>query len=74
MISLSLIKRSIFWLSDVLHGGVIIKYYSLIRKTLKSKDKGLIIQQNALNSILDYATSNSSFYASYSGKILQNFQ
>lgn len=73
MISLSIIKRSIFWLTDILHGSVILKNYYLIGKTLKSKEGGLIIQQKTLDSILDYATRNTSFYSAYSGKKITEF-
>ena len=73
MISLTIIKRGCFWLSDLLNGGVILRNYLLIGKTLDSKKKGLIIQQNALESILNFATINSSFYKSFLGKKITEF-
>lgn len=73
MRAFSFIKRTIFWTNDFFHGGVVYKFYSAMNKTLKSKKDGVIIQQHALDSIINYAVTNSPFYKVYEGKRISDF-
>lgn len=43
------IRRSLYWTNDYLHGSPVGKHYREIRKILNNKEKGEVIQEEALN-------------------------
>ena len=73
MLAFPFVKRTLFWLSDLFHGGIVFSFYTEMDRTLKSKAKGKEIQEKALNNILDYASKNSPYYSSYKGKCIESY-
>lgn len=67
------IRRSLYWTNDYLHGSPVGKHYREIRKILNNKEKGEVIQEEALNNLLKYASKNCPFYAAYDPTDITSF-
>ena len=67
------IKRTIYWTRDFFHGRAVRKHFVEIKHILRNFDKGQILQQKKLNSLLNHATTHSAFYKEYQGKTLKEF-
>ncbi len=60
--SLSWLKRNLFWANDSLHGRKIGQFYDDLRRVNSSYETGFAIQQEHLRALLNHATANSQFY------------
>ena len=61
--SFSVIKRNLFWFNDFLHGSTIRRFYDELSLVNHSYERGYAIQQENLKRLLEYARTNSEFYA-----------
>ncbi len=68
-----LIKRTLYWGSDYLHGKKVRRFYEDLEAVLSDKITGLPIQQGHLDDLLKHASEYSSYYKHYSGCRLEQF-
>lgn len=68
-----LLKRSVYYANDLLHGGVILKMIGDSKKVQNDAAYGRRWQEEHIREILDWATSHTKFYRDYKGKELKDF-
>lgn len=66
-------KRSVYWMSDIIHGGTIWNMRKDIRQISYNIINGNRLQNERLSELLKWATDNSKFYKDYAGKSLLKF-
>lgn len=70
----SIFLRSIFWMNDFLKGSPIRKPYSEIKWICEHDEEATRkLRSRKLNEILEYACSNTTFYAQYMGNDINHF-
>lgn len=65
----AVVKRSVFWANDRLHGAPIRHGFDEISHIMANYDEGFEIQQQKLRDVLSFAAKNTTLYASYKDKI-----
>ena len=68
-----LIRRSLYWANDWLHGSPVRRQYDELSKTMNSYYDGKAIQSKKLDRILHYAVKECRYFADYNPKDLKSF-